>query len=234
MLQTIEGTVTDSMTCHFEGLTAEELISWAASQFGDELAMSTSFGIQSAVTLHLATRIKPDINVIWIDTGYLPEETYEYAATLTRRLGLNLQIYESPLSPADMEGEYGKLWESENVDELNLYDQIRKVEPMQRALDELNVRGWISGLRSQQTQHRAALPPVKRSGQRYRIYPILDWNNRDVYYYMEKHALPQHPLFEKGYTTVGDAHSSRPMSAGDKDERDTRFGGLKQECGLHL
>ncbi len=230
----LEGSLTGSMEAEFAGLSPQELLHWSSGEFADGLAMSTSFGIQSAVTLHLATRINPDLKVIWVDTGYLPEETYAYATTLTRMMSLNLHIYESPLSPAEMEAQHGRLWESKNVEDLDLYDQIRKVEPMQRALEELKVRGWISGLRAHQTEHRKHLPPVKRIGKRYRIYPILKWTNRDAYHYMKKHRLPQHPLFAKGYVTVGDAHSSRPLTADDIDERDTRFGGMKQECGLHL
>ncbi len=104
---------------------------------------------------------------------------------------------------------------------------------MNRALDELGVRGWVSGLRADQTEFRKRLPPIKRTGSRYRIYPILEWNARDIYHYMTRHQLPQHPLFDQGYVSVGDAHSSRPLSAHDHNERDTRFRGLKQECGLH-
>lgn len=230
----LDGSLTGSIESQFSGLSSAQLLRLADEKFGDGLAMSTSFGIQSAVTLHLATRIIPDIKVIWVDTGYLPDETYAYATTLAKLLDLNLHMYESPLSPGQMEQQHGRLWESESVESLNRYDQIRKVEPMERALDELDIQGWISGLRSQQTEFRKNLPAVKRSGNRYRLYPILDWTNRDVYHYMEEHGLPQHPLFYKGYATVGDAHSSRPMSADDGSERDTRFRGKKQECGLHL
>lgn len=225
--------VTESFEEKFIGLSADRLLQWAVGEFDDSMAVSTSFGIQSSVTLHLATQIKPDIKVIWVDTGYLPRETYAYATELTKRLHLNLHVYEAKLSPAQMETRYGRLWESDDVDDLNLYDQIRKVEPMQRALDELGVRGWVSGLRASQTDYRKQLPPLKRTGERYRIYPILEWTTRDIYYYMEEHGLPQHPLFEQGYATVGDSHSSRPLDAKDTSERDTRFRGLKQECGLH-
>ena len=228
---------TDSLTESFEdkfiGLSAENLLRWAADEFSDSLMVSTSFGIQSAVTLRLATSIKPDINVVWVDTGYLPDETYAYATTLIKLLNLNVQVYESSLSPTEMELEHGRLWESENVEDLNLYDQIRKVEPMQRALQELNVRGWVSGLRSSQTEFRKRLSPLKRKGGQFRIHPILEWNSRDVYDFMQENDLPQHPLFHQGYTTVGDAHSSRPFDMNDESERDTRFRGLKQECGLH-
>lgn len=234
MFATLEGSVTDSMERKFSGLSADHLLRWAAEEFGDSLAMSTSFGIQSAVTLHLVTQVLPEVPVIWIDTGYLHEETYQYAATLTRQLGLNVKMFESKISPKQMENDLGKLWESDEIEDLNLYDQIRKVEPMNRALNELNVGGWISGLRADQTDFRKRLPPIKRTGSRYRVYPILEWNARDIYQYMLQHKLPQHPLFEKGYTTVGDFHSSRPLSASDASERDTRFRGMKQECGLHL
>lgn len=224
----------ESVASITENLSAQELLEWADLQFGGGLAMSTSFGIQSAVTLHLATQARPDIPVIWVDTGYLPEETYAYAETLRRRLSLNLHEARSPVSPTQMEARFGKLWESEDIDDINQYDQMRKVEPMQRTLRELKVTGWVSGLRSGQTDFRSQLPRVKETGGRRRIYPILHWTNKDVYYYMEKHGLPQHPLFFKGYTTVGDAHSSRAVTADDQHERDTRFRGRKQECGLHL
>ncbi|MEO1525322.1 MAG: phosphoadenylyl-sulfate reductase [Planctomycetota bacterium] len=233
MNSTLLSSANDSFEGKFIGLTADELLTWAASEFGDSLAVSTSFGIQSAVTLQLATRIKPDINVIWVDTGYLPRETYDYAATITRRLNLNLHVYRSPLSPAKMESRYGRLWESNRVEDIDLYDRIRKVEPMHRALDELGVQGWVSGLRATQTDYRKTLRPLERKGSRYRIYPILDWNDRDTYHFLRDNNLPQHPLFAKGYVTVGDAHSSRPLTPADLTDRDTRFRGLKQECGIH-
>ena len=225
--------LTESFEEKFVGLSAENLLRWAADEFGDSLAVSTSFGIQSAVTLRLATWVKPDIKVVWVDTGYLPDETYAYVTTLAKQLNLNVHVYESALSPKQMESEHGRLWESENVEDLNLYDQIRKVEPMQRALKELNVQGWVSGLRASQTEFRQRLPPLKRAGAQFRIHPILEWTNRDVYYFMQENDLPQHPLFHQGYVSVGDAHSSRPLNANDASERDTRFRGLKQECGLH-
>lgn len=233
MISQLNDSITDSMEVAFSGLSPEKLLRWTSEEFGDALAVSTSFGIQSAVTLHLATKVIPDIQVIWVDTGYLPKETYAYATTLTKHLNLNLKVYEAKLSPAEMEQKYGKLWESDKVEDLDLYDTIRKVEPMERALTELKIRGWVSGLRADQTEFRRKLPPVKKSGSRFRIYPILDWTNRDIYHYMTNAGLPQHPLFEKGYVTVGDAHSSRPLTSDDVLERDTRFRGRKQECGLH-
>jgi phosphoadenosine phosphosulfate reductase len=214
--------------------TSIQVVEWAAETFGDTLVMSTSFGIQAAVMLHLVSTVIPDIPVIWIDTGYLPPETYQFAQQLTERLNLNLKVYQSPLSPARMEALYGRLWDQRDVESLNLYDQIRKVEPMQRALRELNAQAWLAGLRSNQTQHRQNLDRVNFQNNQFKILPILDWHSRDIYQYLTKYDLPYHPFFDLGYVSVGDWHSSRPLTTDDDNERDTRFHGLKQECGLHL
>ncbi len=213
---------------------AQQVIEWAAATFGEGLVMSTSFGIQAAVMLHLVTQVVPSIPVIWVDTGYLPAETYRFAEELTERLHLNLKVYQSPITPARMEALYGKLWDMKDIESLNQYDHIRKVEPMQRALLELKATAWLAGLRRDQTEHRKSLGRVVLQGYCYKVHPILTWNSRDIYHYLTAHDLPYHPYFDKGYVSVGDWHSSRPIMAGDESERDGRFHGLKQECGLHL
>ncbi len=217
-----------------ENAEASSMVEWSAETFSDGLVMSTSFGIQAAVMLHIVTRIVPKIPVIWIDTGYLPVETYKFAEKLTQRLELNLHVYQSPISPARMEALYGRLWEQDDVEAFNRYDRIRKVEPMQRALQELKATAWLAGLRKDQTEHRHNLARVEQQENVYKIHPILDWNARDIYQYLIAYDLPYHPYFDLGYVTVGDWHSSRPLTADDTNGRDTRFRGLKQECGLHL
>jgi len=213
---------------------ATGVIEWACEQFGEGLAVSTSFGIHSAVLLHLVTAVRPDVKVIWVDTGYLPPETYRYSDELTERLRLDLHVAQSPISPARMEAMYGRLWERGEIASLDLYDRIRKVEPMKRALTDLGVRAWIAGLRAEQTEHRRSLPVLGTQWGRTKVLPILAWSSEQVHDYFRRNDLPAHPLFEQGYTTVGDWHSSRPANATDGHERETRFGGLKQECGLHL
>lgn len=224
----------ETLNQQFTSSDTADIVTWAVNTFGDGLVMSTSFGIQSAVMLHLVTQIHPTIPVIWVDTGYLPAKTYIFAEELTARLKLNLHVYQSPISPARMEAIYGRLWAQKDIDSLNLYDQIRKVEPMQRALRELGATAWLAGLRSDQTNHRKTLDFVGKQGDLYKVLPILNWHSRDIYYYLEAYNLPYHPMFDEGYVTVGDWHSSRPVTADDGDERDTRFHGMKQECGLHL
>jgi phosphoadenosine phosphosulfate reductase len=221
-----------------EPLDAMGRLSWAARTFGNGLVMTTSFGIQSAVLLHLAHVLVrreglDPIPVLWVDTGYMPPETYLYAEQLRERLAIDLRVVQAELSPARMEALHGRLWESGRVEDLQLYNRLRKVEPLDRALADLGVRCWASGVRGSQTDHRRdmrLLEPVRGS---WALRPLLSWTSRDVYYYMQEHDLPQHPLFEQGYSTVGDWHSSAP-DTGEVSGRATRFGGLKQECGIHL
>jgi phosphoadenosine phosphosulfate reductase len=224
----------DALGRRLADATPEQVVEAAAERFGDRLVVATSFGIQAAVTLHLANGVVPGIPVLWVDTGYLPPETYRFADALTERLGLNLHVFQSPVSPARMEALHGRPWEEGTVEALDRYDRLRKVEPLQRGLRELGADAWISGVRAEQTGFRKGLRRVDRHGGRAKLHPILHWSSRDVHRYLVAHDLPYHPLFDQGYATVGDWHSSRPVGAADESERATRFGGLKEECGIHL
>src|SRR5215468_2449587 len=212
---------------------AERVVRWAADTFADGLVASTSFGIQAAVMLHMATQVVPRIPVVWVDTGYLPAETYRFAEALASRLRLNLHVAQADLSPARMEALFGRLWEGDR-DDLDRYHRLRKVEPLERALRALGARAWLSGLRADQTDHRARLPRVGLQNGRAKVLPLLPWTSRDLHRYLKAHDLPYHPLFEQGYASVGDWHSSRPVGADDAHERNGRFRGVTQECGLHL
>jgi len=210
-------------------LGAEQRVAWALEHLPGEHMLSSSFGVQAAVSLHLVTRLRPDIPVLLIDTGYLFPETYRFVDDLAERLALNLKVYQSPLSPARMEARDGRLWE-QGVPGLDRYNQLRKVEPMQRALDELHAGSWIAGLRRQQSRSRASIPFLERRHGRWKLYPLADWSDRDVGRYLSRHRLPYHPLWEQGYVSV--RHTSRRWEPG-MDPEDTRFFGLKRECGLH-
>lgn len=212
-------------------LGAEARIRWALEEFGDKLILTTSFGIQAAVMLHLATRVAPGIPVVFIDTGYLFPETYRFADELTKRLKLNLKTYTPRRTPAQQEALEGKRWEA-GLDGLKAYNFENKVEPMDRAVRELGASAWLAGLRRSQSSTREALQFVQVQNKITKIHPILDWDNRTVHRYLTEHGLPYHPLWDKGYVSVGDWHSSAPLQPGQTEEQ-TRFGGLKRECGLH-
>jgi len=221
-----------------EPLDARSRLSWAAETFGEGLVLTTSFGIQSAVLLHMVSQlgeVAPGrrIPVIWVDTGYLPAETYRYAEQLSALLSLDLRVVQAAMSPARMEALHGRLWESGTLEDLQLYNRLRKVEPLDQALIDLQVRCWASGVRGRQTDHRRGMSPLDPVRGIWSLRPLLAWTSRDVFYYMQEHGLPQHPLFDQGFSTVGDWHSSAPDD-GDISGRATRFGGIKQECGIHL
>jgi phosphoadenosine phosphosulfate reductase len=220
------------ISARLEKVSAAERVQWALERFRPEIMLSTSFGAQSAVSLHLVTQQWPGIPVVLIDTGYLFPETYQFADQLTERLKLNLKVYRPDLSPTWREVRYGKLWEH-GLEGIERYNQIHKVEPMRRALRELGVRGWITGLRRQQARTRADLGVLRLQDGLVKVHPIIDWTDRMVYQYLTKHDLPYHPLWEKGYVSIGDTHSTRPLT-GDMTEEETRFFGLKRECGLHV
>ena len=216
-------------------LSSLEILEWALQRFGNNLAFTTSFGIQSSVLLHLiqSSSLKNEVKIFWIDTGYLPKETYLYANTLINKLSLNITILQSEISPAHMEAIYGKLWESNRVEDINKYHQIRKVDPLDNALKKYSINCWGSGVRAQQTTNRGKMKFIELIRDTLSIRPLLGWSQKDIFYYMKEKNLPQHPLFMQGYSTVGDWHSSSAESSNTKG-RSTRFGGIKQECGLHV
>ena len=211
--------------------TAQERVAWALEHVPGKLVMASSFGVQAAVALHLITRQQPDIAVILIDTGYLFPETYRFVDELTQRLSLNLHVVRPAMSTRWMEARHGALWE-QGQQGLARYNQLRKVEPMQRALDELDASAWFAGLRRVQSRSRAAIPYIERRNGRWKFHPLADWTDRDVGMYLKKHDLPYHPLWEQGYVSVGDTHTTRRWEPGMEAE-DTRFFGLHRECGLH-
>jgi phosphoadenosine phosphosulfate reductase len=212
-------------------LTAEERVAWALEHVPGQHVLSSSFGAQSAVSLHLVTRQKPDIPVALIDTGYLFPETYRFIDELSERFALNLKVYRPRIGISWMEARYGRLWE-QGLEGLDRYNSIRKVEPMQRALDELGASGWFAGLRRSQARSRFDIAFVERRNDRWKFHPLADWSDRDVGMYLQRHDLPYHPLWEQGYVSIGDTHTSRRWEPG-MDPEDTRFFGLKRECGLH-
>jgi phosphoadenosine phosphosulfate reductase len=220
-----------SLNAALAKLSAGERVAWALEHVPGEHVLSSSFGAQSAVSLHLVTQQKPNIPVVLIDTGYLFPETYRFIDELSERFALNLKVYRPRIGISWMEARYGRLWE-QGLEGLDRYNSIRKIEPMQRALNELGASGWFAGLRRSQARSRADIAFVERRNDRWKFHPLADWSDRDVGMYLQHHSLPYHPLWSQGYVSIGDIHTSRRWEPG-MDPEDTRFFGLKRECGLH-
>jgi phosphoadenosine phosphosulfate reductase len=214
-----------------EKQTATERVEWSMENLPSQFVLSSSFGIQSAVMLHMLTQVDANIPVLITDTGHLFPETYQFIEQLTDRLNLNLQVYSATESAAWQQAKYGEEWAKDETS-LKAYNRRNKVEPLERGLTELNAATWFSGVRRQQSEHRQGLPVVSILRGRFKVHPIINWSNKDVHEYLTKHNLPYHPLWDQGYVSVGDTHSTRPLTLG-MNESDTRFGGMARECGLH-
>ena len=215
-------------------MNPQEMLLWGYKKFDNQFAITTSFGIQSSVLLNIVSKssLQKKIKIFWIDTGYLPPETYQYAEKLINYLSLEVEVLQSELSPARMESLYGKLWETNKRSDLDKYHELRKIKPLEKGLEKNNIKCWASGVRSSQTEVRNKMKLLAIIRQRLSLRPLLKMTNKDIFYYMQENNLPAHPLFEKGYSTVGDWHSSEPDGV-NKQGRATRFGGVKQECGIH-
>jgi len=211
--------------------SAEDRIAWALRHFPTSTVLTSSFGAQSAVLLHMATRQQPDLPVVLLDTGYLFPETYRFIDELTERLSLNLKVYRATQSAAWQEARYGKLWE-QGLEGITRYNQINKLEPMDRAVRELQAKAWISGVRRGQSDDRDKMEVLGLKNGLLRLHPLIDWNDKDVFNYLKANDLPYHPLWYDGYPSIGDWHTSHRLLDGDEASQ-ARFHGLKRECGLH-
>jgi phosphoadenosine phosphosulfate reductase len=215
----------------FESLTAETRVERAAELLPGVHVLTSSFGAQAAVMLHLVNEVMPGIPVIVLDTGYLFPETYRFIDELTTKLDLSLRVFRADSSPAWQESRFGKLWD-QGLPGIERYNRINKQEPLDRALEVLHAGTWFAGLRRAQSKSRARIAPIEFKRGRYKVHPLFDWSDRDVGRYLEEHQLPYHPMWDRGYVSIGDWHTTRSLEEVDSPE-DVRFFGLKRECGLH-
>jgi phosphoadenosine phosphosulfate reductase len=206
----------------FEEAHPVEILRWAGEEFGDGLVVTASFG--DAVLVHLVSRAIPDADVVLLDTGYLFAETEWYADHLRESYGLNLRIVHP------LEGAARDLWQTDT----DGCCAVRKVEPMQRAL--AGKTAWVSGLRRADSPMRATAPIVHDDLLRgvTKINPIATWSDADVEHYKAIELLPDHPLTERGYPSIGCWPCTRPVAPGE-DARAGRWSGSgKSECGIHM
>jgi len=218
----------EAVAAELEDKGAGEAIEWMFETFGESHYIACSFQKTSSVTAHLASRINPEARFFYLDTEVLFEQTYETRDRLAEALGVEFDRFHD-LTIAEQAARHGdELWKSDP----DACCGLRKVEPMRRALRELAVGTWFAGLRRNQTESRAQIPFLEWSGGRWKVHPIAEWADRDVHRYLTKHHLPYHPLWEKGYVSIGDHHSTKPIHEVATLE-ETRFFGLKRECGIH-
>jgi phosphoadenosine phosphosulfate reductase len=225
----------DALSAEFEGRDALDIIAWAAEEFGDDLAVSSSFGADSAVMLHLACRVKPDVKIIAIDTGFLFPETIAFRDQLASRLNLNLIVARPRVPTKIFLAEHGKMWQSSP----DSCCAMNKREPFDRAKKELGIHCWLTGIRREQSATRRGTKIVQKDHLGLlKLCPIAAWTAKDVHYYLLENDLPYHPLRAQGYLSIGchpeDGYCTTKVKPGE-DPRSGRWAGFdKTECGLHV
>jgi phosphoadenosine phosphosulfate reductase len=213
-----------------ELLPAEEVLRWAHAEFGDRLCLTCSWQKQSSVLVHMVAGLGLDIAVVELDTQLFFRESYDTRERLVERYDLSL-IQPQVMTVAEQHKHEGpNLWET-NPDRCC---HIRKVEPLVRALEPYDA--WISGIRREQSPSRADARKVERSDHYgvWKIQPLADWSESDVWNYIVGNDIPYNPLHDVGYRSIGCIPCTRPTRP-DEEERAGRWAGSdKLECGIHL
>ena len=212
----------------YDGALAEDILAGTLADFPDRVALVSSFGADSAVLLHMLSRIDRQLPVLLIETQMLFEETLEYQRNLADRLGLTNVQHIRP--------EAADLATLDPDDALHRRDPdaccvIRKVAPLDRAL-----RRWpvcINGRKRHQTESRSNLRVFEADGDRLKVSPLASWSAADIRAYREEHALPAHPLVAKGFRSIGCRPCTTPVSEGEDDRAGRWRGTGKAECGIH-
>lgn len=218
-----------------ENTSAPELLEWAIGEYGDALAISTSFQTGGMVILDMAARISPQVRVFTLDTGRLPEETYRMIEVVRERYGIAVEtVSPDPAELEEMIARHGPNLFYREVPMRMLCCQIRKVRPLARKLAGL--KAWVVGLRREQNQSRAEVRRLEQSNGRLKLSPLADWTVADVREYIQRHNVPVHPLYAAGYRSIGCAPCTRAVGAAD-DERAGRWWweqDADKECGIHF
>ena len=203
--------------------------------YGDRLAVVTSFQYEGMVIVDMAARKSKDVRVITLDTGRLPAETYDMIEAVRARYGVRIEMVSPEASEIEtMVAAHGPNLFYESVALRTACCHFRKVRPLNRKLEKFDA--WLTGLRRTQSDTRGSLGTVSTENGRLKISPLVNWSREDVEAYTREHEVPRHPLYAKGYTSIGCAPCSRPTEPGE-DERAGRWWwetGVAKECGLHF
>jgi phosphoadenosine phosphosulfate reductase len=209
--------------------TAEEILGWADKTFGDGLVVTSS--MQDSVLVHLASRVRPGIKVLFLDTGYHFAETIGTRDAVEATYPIELVTVRPKQTVAEQDAEYGVALHDRDPD---LCCWLRKVEPLQDALEPYTA--WATGLRRADSPDRSHVPVVgwDRDRRRVKVNPLAGWSDDDVDTYIEENGLLINPLLFDGYPSIGCAPCTRRVGAGE-DVRAGRWAGMqKTECGIHV
>ena len=218
-----------------ESSSAPELLAWAIERYGGDFAIATSFQKEGMVVADMAWRIEPTVRLFTLDTGRLPEETHAMIETVRERYGIRVEVVlPDAAEVAAMVADGGPNLFYRDPQLRALCCEVRKVRPLERKLRTL--AAWATGLRREQSAERATIAKVEAGGTALKMNPLADWTAAQVDEYIQMHGVPVHPLYARGYTSIGCAPCTRAVAPGE-DERAGRWwwerDGVK-ECGIHF
>jgi len=217
------------LSAQYEALTPQEILRDAIrNQFFGDITLSSSFGADSAVLLHMVSEIDPALPVLFLDTDRHFFQTLQYRDELATRLGLtNIIVLKADAEEAAGEDAKNTLWRT-NPDQCC---DLRKVRPLNRLMEGYGA--WISGRKRHQAKTRAHLPIVEWDGRHFKLNPLATWTQTDLDAYFAAHNLPPHPLVEQGFASIGCFTCTKPVETG-ADARSGRWSDSeKVECGIH-
>ncbi len=225
------------LAVELDSTTPQEVLSWALDRWGSQAAICTSFQAEGMAILDMAWRIDPQVRVFTVDTGRLPQETYEVMEEVRRRYGVEVEVcFPDARQVEAMVRRAGPNLFQRSVEARLLCCNVRKVEPIRGMLEGLDA--WITGLRRDQWASRANIRKLEIDhdhGGLAKINPLADWTLEEVKAYNEEHGVPVHPLYAQGFTSIGCAPCTRATRPGE-DPRAGRWWWEKnapKECGIH-
>jgi phosphoadenosine phosphosulfate reductase len=214
-----------------------ELLNWAAAEFGDKIALCSAFGPESMVLLHLISKLDRPIGVFTLDTGRLPNETYELIHKCEERYGIRVKPFSpDPVAVREMVQAHGINLFYKSVELRERCCEIRKVKPLIEALRGLSA--WVTGLRTSQADTRKSVLRIELDSAHdniLKLNPLAGWSEQAVWDYITEHELPYNGLHDKGYRSIGCAPCTRPTRPGE-DIRAGRWwweNDTRKECGIH-
>ena len=218
-------------------MPAQDVVRLALDTFGQRVALSSSFGAEDMVLIDMLMKIDPKARIFTLDTGRLPQETYNVIDATRQKYGANIEVmFPQPDAVQVMVGEHGMNLFYHSVEHRKLCCGVRKMEPLRRALAGLDA--WMTGLRREQSVTRTAVHKVEwdEGNSLVKINPLADWTHDDVWKYIREHNVPYNALHDRGYPSIGCAPCTRAIQPGEH-ERAGRWWWEHpetKECGLHV
>jgi phosphoadenosine phosphosulfate reductase len=233
----VADSLVETQVAQVERMAAEDVLRWAVDEYHPNIALASSFGAEDMVLLDMLATVAPHARIFTLDTGRLPQETYDLIDRVRMRYNIQIEVYfpQAALVEA-MVREKGVNLFLNSVADRRQCCFVRKVEPLGRALNGL--RAWITGLRREQSVTRTAIGKLERDeehGGIWKVNPLADWTRDQVWEYIRRRHVPYNALHDRGYPSLGCACCTRAVKPG-QDERAGRWwweNPEHKECGLH-